>query len=249
MIKKFDKFYLPLRIAGILAVFSILFLAVYISRASACHTGCPITTPPPCNTGCPTTPPSPTQTPQPTATATPVPTTPPAPGPTDTPTPPTNNPPSGPNPPGGGAPPCVSSGVTTIPTIIEEKRLDANTIFVSWGPFAGLNTFIVQYGFTSSNLQYNTKVTGFSTNIGSLPSNQKVYVQVAATDNCQVGQFGPVATITGTNNTNLPALPGTGFEPQNFVQNLALFIGVVSLLSLSVLLFKRRKILSWGKSN
>lgn len=94
-----------------------------------------------------------------------------------------------------------------IPTIIESKRIDADSISVSWGPYAGIDTFIVRYGPTNGNWLYNTNVTGFSTTLNSLPSNQPFWVQVAATDDCSIGTYGDPKFVGG------PGLPETGFAP------------------------------------
>jgi len=225
----------------VLILFAVLaFFAVSITTVLAC-----VTTPTPTETPMPTATPEPTETPVVTPTQAPVPTIAPteAPVPTETP----SNPSSGGGSSGGPSGPsaCTPSIITTIPTIIQSKRINATTISVSWGPYAGLNTFIVQYGFQKDKLQFNTKVTGFSTNINSLPANQQIFVQVAATDNCVIGSFGPIVGIGGGEvlGASLPALPGTGFEPDN-LSNIALITGVASVLSLSVLLIKRKKILS-----
>jgi len=135
--------------------------------------------------------------------------------------------------------------INTIPLIIESKRIDANTIFVSWGPFAGFNTFVVQYGFQKDNFQYNTKVTGFFTSIGSLPSNQQVYVRVAATDNCAIGNYGPAALIRGKQGGAVlgVAFPGTGFEPKNIFLDIVLPTGLIGLMFTSLLLIKNKKVI------
>jgi hypothetical protein len=224
----------------------VLFFAVSITAVLACEpTPTPTKVPEPTKVPCPTETPKPTEAPEPTKTPTITPTE--APVPTAVPTETPSNPSSGGGSSGGSSGPsaCTPSIITTIPTIIQSKRINATTISISWGPYAGLNTFIVQYGFQKDKLQFNTKVTGFSTNINSLPANQQIFVQVAATDNCVIGSFGPVVRIGGGEvlGASLPALPGTGFEPDNF-SNTALITGITSILSLSVLLIKRKKILS-----
>ena len=149
---------------------------------------------------------------------------------------------------------CSSSGITTIPAITLAKRLSPTSIFVSWGPDAGLNNFIVRYGVQNGNWQFNTKVSGFSTTINDLPSNQPVWIEVAATDNCAVGSYSSAVRIGGTAftnspgfpNTGNPGLPDTGFEPvdQNIFWELALTAGgfVLSTSTLLLLFIKRRAI-------
>jgi len=245
MNKMYKKF---LILFAVLAFFAVSITAVLACEPTPTPTQAPKPTeaPKPTKAPCPTETPKPTATPEPTTAPTqaPVPTTEPteAPVPTETPSNPSSGGSSG-GPSGPSA--CTPSIITTIPTVIQTKRINATTVFVSWGPYAGLNTFIVQYGFQKDKLQFNTKVTGFSTDINSLPANQQIFVQVAATDNCVIGSFGPIVRIGGGEvlGASLPALPGTGFEPDNF-SNIALITGIASTLSLSVMLIKRKKILS-----
>jgi len=105
---------------------------------------------------------------------------------------------------------CTSSGVSSVPNIILAKRLSSTSIFVSWGPNAGLNNFIVQYGFQKGNWQFSTKVSGFSTTINNLPANQSIWIEVAATDNCAIGSYGTAVLVGGTAATNSPGFPNTG---------------------------------------
>ena len=105
-------------------------------------------------------------------------------------------------------PPCIAPLITTVPLIIDSKRISPTSIFISWGPYAGINTFNVEYGLTSGSRPYNVSVTGFSTTINDLPANQPIWVQVAATNNCAIGTYGP-PMLTGA-----PSLPNTGFAPR-----------------------------------
>lgn len=107
----------------------------------------------------------------------------------------------------GGVAPCIAPAITTVPSIITTRRVSPTSIFINWGPFAGINTFNVRYGLTNGNWLYNTNVTGFSTTLNALPANQPIWVQVAATNNCSIGTYGS-ALLAGA-----PSLPGTGFAP------------------------------------
>ncbi len=123
---------------------------------------------------------------------------------------------------------CIAPLITTVPVIIESRRVSPTSIFISWGPYAGINTFNVEYGLTSGSRPYNVSVTGFSTTINGLPANQPIWVQVAATNNCSIGTYGP-SMLTGA-----PGLPNAGFAPHN--NNIPWYIPVVGLLGISILL-------------
>lgn len=103
--------------------------------------------------------------------------------------------------------PPISNQVVT-PIIIESKRVDADSLYIKWGPYSGVDTFNVQYGFESGKLLYTTNVTGFSTTINDLDPNQPIWVRVAARNDCQIGTYGE-AKLVGS-----PKLPNTGFSPQ-----------------------------------
>jgi hypothetical protein len=98
---------------------------------------------------------------------------------------------------------------TVAPSVVESRRVNPTSIFVSWGPYSGTNSFNVRYGTTDNNFLYNTNVTGFSTTINNLPVNQPIWVSVAARNNCTIGDYGPAKLIGG------PGLPNTGFAPQS----------------------------------
>ncbi len=111
---------------------------------------------------------------------------------------------------GGGSPSCPTlSSAIVAPLIIDSKRVDADSIFISWGPYSGVNTFTVQYGLENGKWLYSTNVTGFSTTINNLPPNQPIWVRVAATNGCSVGIYGGSKLVGG------PSLPNTGFSPQS----------------------------------
>ena len=177
-----------------------------------------------------------------TAAPTPTPTSTPTSTPTPTPTP-TTTPTSSPTSDSGGSNSGGSSstvGTATCPTfsyitpnIIESKRVDSDSIFISWGPYSGINTFNIRYGLINGNWPYNTNVTGFSTTLNNLPSNQSIWVQVAATNGCSIGNYGAAVLAGG------PSLPNTGFAPnKNYIPWNIIPAGIV-LLSLFLLKLKR----------
>lgn len=100
----------------------------------------------------------------------------------------------------------LNSGIIA-PTIIESRRVDADSIFISWGPYSGIDTFNVQYGFENGNWLYNTNVTGFSTTINALPPNQPIWARIAARNEWTIGTYGEAKLVGG------PSLPNTGFAP------------------------------------
>lgn len=104
--------------------------------------------------------------------------------------------------------PPLNSEIVT-PVVIESKRVDADSIFIKWGPYSGVDTFNVKYGFEKGKLLYNTDVTGFSTTINALHLNQPIWVQVAARNDCMIGTYGEPKLVGG------PRLPNTGFGPGN----------------------------------
>lgn len=111
--------------------------------------------------------------------------------------------------------PSSSTGGTTSgpvlnyipPTIIDSTRVDADSINISWGPYSGTDSFIVQYGLANGEWLYSTNVTGFSTTLNDLPANQPVWVRVAPRDNNSIGAYGEARLVGG------PRLPNAGFEP------------------------------------
>jgi len=93
------------------------------------------------------------------------------------------------------------------PSIIDSRRIDADSIYLSWGPYSGITTFIVQYGFENGIWLYSTGVTGFSTTINDLPANQPIWVRVAPRDDVSIGTYGMAQLVGG------PNLPNTGLAP------------------------------------
>jgi len=123
------------------------------------------------------------------------------------------------------------STLVNVPTIISSHRVDADSIFVSWGPYSGpgLDTFIVEYGTINGQWSYNTNVTGFSTTINDLPVNTPIWVRVAARNDCAVGTYGQARLIGG------PRLPDTGKAPRG--SNLVWYI-IATLLIIPSLFLK-----------
>lgn len=103
--------------------------------------------------------------------------------------------------------PPVSSQ-TVAPLVIDSRRVDSDSIFISWGPYSGTNIFNVQYGLTDGSWLYNADITGFSTTINDLPPNQPIWVRVAARTSCTIGTYGPSRFVGG------PSLPNTGLAPR-----------------------------------
>lgn len=146
---------------------------------------------------------------------------------------------------------CVADAITTVPIILELKRVSPTSIFLSWGPYAGLDTFTIQYGPTNGNWLYNTTVTGFSTTINELPANQTFWFQVAAKNNCATGTYGearPVGQSTSVNSNVLGAsigLPNTGMGPKKDIPwNLVLPGSALVVLLTSYLIQRKSKSLS-----
>jgi len=112
--------------------------------------------------------------------------------------------------------PALSSGIVA-PSILESRRVDADSIFISWGPYSGTDKFNVQYGTTNGNWLYNTDVTGFSTTINALPLNQPIWFRVAARSDCRIGAYGVSLRVGGSSISNplIPKLPNTGVGPDN----------------------------------
>lgn len=120
-----------------------------------------------------------------------------------------------------------------VPIIIESRRIDVDSVFISWGPYSGINTFNVQYGFENGKWLYNTNVTGFSTTINDLPPNQPIWIQVAATNNCSIGVYGAPMLVGG------PSLPNAGFITHE--NNIPWYIPA-GIFVLSYFLLKLRRI-------
>lgn len=139
--------------------------------------------------------------------------------------------------------PLTSGGTTSsycpptsyvAPIIIDSKRVDADSVFLSWGPYSGTDTFIVEYGTENGKWLYNTRVTGFSTTLNSLPTNTPIWARVVATDYCSEGEYGLSKIIGG------PGLPNTGFKPKT--NTMLLVVSTSLLITVSVYLLKRSRI-------
>lgn len=133
--------------------------------------------------------------------------------------------------------PAISDTVIP-PTIIESRRVDADSIFISWGPYSGVDTFNVQYGLENGKWLYSTKVTGFTTTINGLSSNQAIWVRVAA-DNGSIGTYGEAKLVGGqtviTVNPNVLGIsfPDTGFAPSQ--NNIPWYVWLAILAGISTL--------------
>lgn len=120
------------------------------------------------------------------------------------------------------------------PTIIESRRADADSIFISWGPYSGTDTFNVQYDTENGRWLYNTNVVGFSTTINALPPNQPIWVRIAARNTGLIGTYGESKLVGG------PSLPNTGFDPNK--NDIPWYIPTNIFLGISALLvFIQRK--------
>ena len=105
----------------------------------------------------------------------------------------------------GGSSTSTCPPVTfAAPMIIESRRVDSDSVFISWGPYVGTNTFTLQYGTEHGKWLYTNNVTGFSTTLNGLPANQPIWIRVAARNDCAIGAYGASTLVGG------PALPNTG---------------------------------------
>jgi hypothetical protein len=111
------------------------------------------------------------------------------------------------------------------PSIIDSKRVSSTSIFISWGPYSGVNTFNVQYGTADGSWLYNTDVTGFSTTINALPINQPIWVRVAVRSDCTIGSYGQSKLVGG------PTMPNTGFAPNERIVSWLIPVNVFSQIS------------------
>ncbi|MDO8487000.1 MAG: ice-binding family protein [Candidatus Curtissbacteria bacterium] len=133
----------------------------------------------------------------------------------------------------------LNSGIIA-PTIIESKRISPTSVFISWGPYSGIDTFIIQYGLENGNWLYSTNVTGFSTTINALPSNQPIWFRIAARNSQSIGKYGEAKLVGG------PSLPSAGFAPRE--NNIPWYIpvGVGTAFLASLLVIQRKRKLSLG---
>lgn len=107
----------------------------------------------------------------------------------------------------GGASVCVANLITAVPVLIESSRTSPTSVFINWGPYAGIETFIVRYGLVNGEWLYSTNVSGFSTTLNDLPPDQPIWIQIAARDDCSIGTYGEPQFVGG------PRLPNAGFAP------------------------------------
>lgn len=105
---------------------------------------------------------------------------------------------------------CTAPDITIVPKIIEIKRVSSTSMSLQWGPYEGLNSFIVEYGPKNGSWLYNTNVTGFDATINDLPPNQPMWFHVAARNECVIGAYSD-SVEGGT----APMLPDTGMGPPN----------------------------------
>lgn len=107
--------------------------------------------------------------------------------------------------------PALSSQVVP-PNVIKSRRIDFDSIFIKWGPYSGTNMFNISYGTENGNWLYTIDITGFETTINNLPTNQSIWVRVAARNNCAIGNFGE-SKLVGVVTNLIPHLPNTGVRP------------------------------------
>lgn len=121
------------------------------------------------------------------------------------------------------------------PLIIESRRVDTDSIFISWGPYAGIDTFVIRYGVENGKWLYSTNVTGFSTTLNALPSNQPIWVLISPTDNCSIGPCGEAKLVGG------PSLPNTGVGPSENTIPWYVPVGIFAEISVLLMLIQRNQ--------
>lgn len=126
----------------------------------------------------PTPTPEPSREPKPTSTS--VPTNPSSQGLTD---------PSGPF---GAAPAPVCEFIKHAPTVIEFKRLDADSVWVKWSPVDSfVDDYVVEYSLFQGFFMWTTVVENSTeTTLNYLPDWLHIWARVAGTQNGCVGPFG-----------------------------------------------------------
>jgi len=127
------------------------------------------------------------------------------------------------------------SSTLVAPIIIESRRVDADSIFISWGPYSGTNAFIVSYGYENGNWLYSTNVTGFSTTLNGLTPDQPIWVRIAARNSCSIGTYGQSMLVGG------PGLPNTGIGQSEKNVPWGLLIGLVLISSFFYLIQRRHR--------
>jgi hypothetical protein len=130
---------------------------------------------------------------------------------------------------------CFASEITTTPSIIETKRISPTSIFVNWGPYEGIENFLVEYGVKNGEWVYNTPVSGFEITINDLPSNQPIWFRVAGTNDCAVGAFS-----TPVQYGSAPLLPNSGLSQKKSTSPWVIAIAIV--FPLTSLFFLRAQI-------
>lgn len=135
---------------------------------------------------------------------------------------------------------CIADPITTVPTILETRRVSPTSIFLSWGPYAGLDRFNIRYGTINGEWLYNADFTGFSTTINDLAPNQPYWFQVAARNNCFIGTYGESKGLYSPARLGgVPGLPNTGRSAGG---NNTIWFGVfgVILSSITFYLYKKK---------
>ena len=133
---------------------------------------------------------------------------------------------------------CPTLASTIVaPTIIESRRVDADSIFISWSPYSGTDKFIVQYGPENGKWLYSTNVTGFSTTINELPASQPFWFRVAARNDCSVGSYGPAMLVGG------PLLPSAGIGSKSHT-SWHIMAGILVGIPVFLVLTKRKRTFS-----
>lgn len=133
--------------------------------------------------------------------------------------------------------PTLNSGITA-PIIIASRRIDADSVFISWGPYTGTDKFIVAYGLENGKWLYSTSVTGFSATINGLPAGQPIWVRIAATNGCSLGIYGLSKLVGG------PLLPNAGFDQGKNNIPWYISLGAFGILVTLILIKRKHRFLS-----
>lgn len=143
---------------------------------------------------------------------------------------------------GGSIGGCPPGEITAIPVLISSTRISPTSINLTWGPFQGYSNFIIEYGTSSTNLTFSTRVSGFTTTLNDLPANTPIWVRIAITDDCDTGPFSstvlvgqltpalPFVPLFPDTGGRIPLLPDTGFG--NRFSLFELFLRLLSFLKL-----------------
>ncbi len=144
--------------------------------------------------------------------------------------------------PGPAGPPAVCIGADLggyAPTVTEVRRVDSDTVHACWtASTPNANDYIVYYGMSRDNLPWNTKVVDSQcVDIHNVPQGH-VWLKVAATDNCVVGNFSSTVEQTPQvlSATTPEELPSTGISVQ--------IVGLILILSgVGYYLYRRFKLI------